>query len=393
MAERDRLERHFAACASCHRELAQARRAEAALRAAPLALPEAGDLRDAFHRELQAQNLAHPPRRAANWRLAAPALAAAGLLGALWRPAVQIPTVREARRGAAQKEKLTPPADKSVALSRAAGTQKLSTEAPKRSVPALPTLSTARIADNTAGIPPPALKIAGTTGKAALPAPGISQQNAQKVAGGRPFAKTEAFALAYAATAPKDGANPDVSLRLEARYRSEEIEARSSTKNMASSAYGYSITPVMSNAIKGSAFYKTESEHYFAASSVRLKNTQELALDVDNRFTALNELADASGADATANKPTIQFDEALLSATFAPTAAPEAVRNIQVAAAMAADMDRAKAETAADDGVDFEVRDEERGFASRTRVTGQIETRQDGETLIIEAESEADNRP
>ena len=61
---------------------------------------------------------------------------------------------------------------------------------------------------------------------------------------------------------------------------------------------------------------------------------------------------------------------------------------VQMAATFGLGEDRSKSETAEWGEVDFEVRDEERGFASRTRVTGSIEQRQDGETLTIEAEAD-----
>ena len=360
-AERDGMNQHFADCADCRMELARQRQAESALTAARFALPQAGDLRADFYARLQNENSARSKRPAINWRLAVPALASAGLAAVLWRPGADVPLIRNENTPAL-----------SIAPRSNARLNSAKREPLRRGIsPALSALKPALRASGHS-----LLRVAETSvfAKKApeMPAPPspILRRYAQNLALESDTAKT-------AGDAPRRLASAEESERIKSLYgmpASFGLDLPQSALSKGETFY------FRAQAADADTLIKSAKRDDWAAAS-----DEYLAFGASRFSASLVAGPGIPESSAALGLPTMLADAAPASGSTALAEAPVA---IQIAAGTRQELDRAKAETSAPDEVDFEVRDDERGFVSRMKVTGRIEQQPDGETLTIEAEAD-----
>ena len=367
-AERDGMNRHFTDCASCRAELAQQRQAESALTAARFALPPVGDLRPAFYARLQTENASRLKRPAINWRLAVPALASAALAAVLWRPGADVPMKRSETAPSLSISPL--PAPRSIAK---VAPQNLAKAEPTRreTSPATAKLKTApRVSDNSvlrvSEAPVFAKKAPKMPAPLSTPPPQVTRNRALAPAAAQTASAKDTLRVValteegdrlkppYGMQFSFDGAPPQSALRRE-------------------EAFYFDGLPTNADALK--IELKRDER--------TVKSDEALALQAPQFSASLAEGPGVLTLSAAPGLPTMYADAA--PGSPASAAAPVTV---QIAAAATQNVERAKAETSARDEVDFEVRDEERGFTSRMKVTDSLEAQQDGETLTIEAEAD-----
>ena len=410
-AAQRRMESHLARCAACRIELARQQQAESALSAARLDAPPAGDLRADFYRHLaNAPEIRRNPRRF-DGRLTLPAMATAGLALLFWRvapvaplSAVSAPSEARTLKTATAKE----PVRKNAVQTKTTETVLALASKPWAIAPA-PTrrpLSVAAI-------------LSEREKSASLPhlAP---NRAAPKLAAPIMVALKDDFALSERLDAKKMERGEERPLALARRLSAKTAySATDDTESLAaqdnrSAAPGLVIDGTGSLASEKSVtlgvdaqrkslfkndtaqladarFAGQESVHYYFGLTNGTTEPELFAKNLAPDFffelsaTDFFEwnppavervafLAEFDKQEQTSANSALKFRASMFSLKEAN------VVSLQTASAPLMGTDSV-------DGVDFEVRDEERGFESGSRVTAQLEQREDGETLTIEAEA------
>lgn len=381
-AERARMEAHLADCAACRAELASQQKADAALTTARFDLPASGDLIPKFYARLSAQNTARSPRRfhslLIQWRLAVPALAAATLFAALWRPGLDVPL----------------PTQETAPHQKAA--QAAPTKSAQRGI--IATAATPRAKHLFA----PRSEATGETGR--MPA-----NTEMRLADASPVAQRDTPKIPPAPLTHGLASNVNLAKRNEAAAwslklgRAEDAAQFDSTQRekLASAALGFKagrVTETPQRVAMNGLTYDTLSSSAVSGDGVTTETRNDAVLlraaALAYGLTAQDSLSVAGGAQALGVPSVSAPPQPTALAKTAPTsnlpASFFAMDAPPISGEALATVARAETETPATDDVDFEVKDEVRGFESRARLTARVEQEQgqDGETLTINAEAD-----